>query len=159
MKKELCPALRALCWLLQFTWGLPQNLLGALLWLRWARQPHFCWRGAFVTVWPGATSMSLGVFLFLAPSRTALGSADGKGADGVGYANHRLLVHEYGHTLQSLLLGPLYLPVIGLPSILWCRLPALISYRQRKNLSYYRLYTESWANRWGEKATGEEPSH
>ncbi len=156
MKKEPCFLLRALAFLVQMTWGLPQNLLGALLWLRWARQPHFRWRGAFVTVWPGATSMSLGLFLFLAPTRTALGSADGKGHDGVGRANHRVLVHEYGHTVQSLLLGPLYLPVIGLPSILWCRLPALRRYRQKKQLSYYRLYTEHWASVWGEKVTGEE---
>lgn len=30
-----------------------------------------------------------------------------------------LLVHEYGHTIQSMILGPLYLIVIGIPSTLW----------------------------------------
>jgi hypothetical protein len=28
------------------------------------------------------------------------------------------LAHEYGHTLQSKILGPLYLPVIGIPSFI-----------------------------------------
>jgi len=28
----------------------------------------------------------------------------------------RTLVHEYGHTIQSIILGPLYLLIIGIPS-------------------------------------------
>ena len=35
----------------------------------------------------------------------------------------RLLVHEYGHTIQSLIFGPLYLIVMGIPSTLWGFLP------------------------------------
>lgn len=32
--------------------------------------------------------------------------------------SNQLLVHEYGHTIQSLMLGPLYLAIIGIPSTL-----------------------------------------
>lgn len=35
----------------------------------------------------------------------------------------RLLVHEYGYTIQSLIFGPLYLIIIGIPSTLWGFLP------------------------------------
>lgn len=49
--------------------------------------------------------------------------------------------HEYGHVRQSRLLGPFYLIVIGLPSII----------RAGLNLykDYYAFYTESWADKWG----------
>lgn len=53
--------------------------------------------------------------------------------------------HEMGHAKQSLMLGPLYLLVIGLPSILWAGLHRYIAPCK----SYYWLYTERWANRLG----------
>ncbi|MBR2085647.1 MAG: hypothetical protein IJ906_00665, partial [Oscillospiraceae bacterium] len=66
-----------------------------------------------------------------------------------------LLVHEFGHTIQSALLGWLYLPVIALPSTVWFMVPALRKWRHDKQISYYRFYTESWANHLGEKWCGE----
>ena len=68
----------------------------------------------------------------------------------------RLLVHEYGHTLQSLILGPLYLIVIGIPSTLWGFLPNLHKKRKDEQISYFSFFTEGWANRLGEKVTGEK---
>ena len=50
--------------------------------------------------------------------------------------------HEYGHTIQSLILGPLYLIVIGIPSIIW----AATHKKLASNKSYYWFYTESTAN-------------
>jgi hypothetical protein len=55
--------------------------------------------------------------------------------------------HEYGHTIQSKILGPLYLFVIGLPSLIWAGL--FDKYREKYNKSYYDFYTESWANKLG----------
>lgn len=34
--------------------------------------------------------------------------------------SEKTIKHEYGHQLQSYILGPLYLLIIGLPSGLWC---------------------------------------
>lgn len=53
------------------------------------------------------------------------------------------IAHEVdGHTKQSKLLGPLYLFIIGIPSISWAYL------RDRKKYpNYYAFYTESWANK------------
>ena len=67
----------------------------------------------------------------------------------------RLLVHEYGHTIQSLIFGPLYLIVMGIPSTLWGFLPY---YQKKRNngVSYFSFFTEKFANYLGEKVTKEK---
>ena len=57
--------------------------------------------------------------------------------------------HELGHTIQSKILGPLYLIVIGIPSITYCGLRRLFRSLRKKN--YYDFYTEKWANNLSEK--------
>ena len=57
--------------------------------------------------------------------------------------------HELGHTIQSKILGPLYLIVIGIPSITYCGLRRLFPSLRKKN--YYDFYTEKWANNLSEK--------
>lgn len=53
--------------------------------------------------------------------------------------------HEaIGHTKQSRILGPLYLIVIGLPSIIWAGLYGSII-KPTKN-GYFKFYTEKWAD-------------
>lgn len=52
--------------------------------------------------------------------------------------------HEYGHELQSMLLGPLYLILIGLPS----GLSNLLN-TAKTDAIYYNYPWESWADRWG----------
>ena len=66
----------------------------------------------------------------------------------------RLLVHEYGHTVQSLLLGPLYLIVIGIPSVLWGFLGS--KKRRDDQIPYGAFFTERWANSLGEWVTGNQ---
>lgn len=128
----------------QWLWGLPQNLTGLVIFLRYIRCPHFRYQGATVTVWPVQSgSMSMGQFLFLHPSWTP--------------DQQWLLAHEYGHTIQSLLLGPLYLPIIGLPSIVWAGLPAFRRLRQQKTIPYSALYTEKWADHNGAKYAKKQP--
>lgn len=126
---------RVLYVLLQWTWGFAQTFIGFLVFLIFLRSPHFLYQGAVVTIWPiKAGSMSVGGFLFLHP--------------GWQPGNQRLLAHEYGHTIQSLILGPLYLFVIGIPSFLWA-LPNASRYRSDRRIPYSALYTEKWADRNG----------
>ncbi|MBQ8687069.1 MAG: hypothetical protein IJ512_00815 [Ruminococcus sp.] len=127
---------RMLYILLQCTWGFPQTLLGAVIFLLNLQRRHDLYHGAVVSSWGMRSSASIGLFIFISERHEN---------------SRRLLVHEYGHTLQSLLLGPLYLPLIGLPSMLWMMLPCFRKLRNRRHTSYYRFYTESWANCWGEK--------
>ncbi len=112
----------------QCTWGLVQTLAGLAVFLSCPGCRRSFYRGTVVTRWRRRDGLSLGLFIFVP-----------EGED------PRLLRHEYGHTLQSLLLGPLYLPVIGLPSLIraaWRR-------GRRRGRSYYDFYTERWADRWG----------
>lgn len=130
--------------IVQATWGLPQTLLGAATFLAHAKRPHFLYHGAVVTTWESRKALSLGPFIFLEgpddPTIAAFG------------VDQKLLAHEYGHTVQSLVLGPLYLPVVGLPSALWLNVPAFSRLRQRKRIPYYNLYTERSANYLAAKA-------
>ena len=69
--------------------------------------------------------------------------------------SQRLLVHEYGHTIQSLIFGLLYLIVMGIPSTLWGVLPSCQKKREN-GVSYFSFFTESFANYLGEKITKEK---
>lgn len=60
-------------------------------------------------------------------------------------ANEDTIKHEQGHTVQSLILGPLYLLVIGLPSIVW----ACIHRSVAPDKKYEWFYTERWADKLG----------
>ena len=57
--------------------------------------------------------------------------------------NYNLWRHEWGHTRQSLYLGWFYLPVIGIPSLIWAAI-------WKKDYGpYYNFWTEKWADRLG----------
>lgn len=122
----------------QWTWGFPQTLLGFILYLMNHDKPHRTYHGCIVTRWGNRGSLGVGMFLFL------------------GCDHRQVLVHEFGHAVQSLILGPLFLPVMGIPSFLWCNLKPCQKLRREKRVSYYRFYPESTANRLGSLVTGEE---
>ena len=112
-------------------WTLPQNLIGAILFLFCCRHYKGKYERAYVCKLPrNIGGVTLGNFIFL-----------GRGASEI------TLKHEYGHTLQSYRLGWLYLLVIGLPSIIWAG--GFKKYRKKTGKSYYSLYTEKWADRLG----------
>lgn len=62
--------------------------------------------------------------------------------------NELTIAHEYGHCKQSLYLGPMYLLIIGLPSIIWASLYGTKLFPYTKN-GYYKFYTEKWADKLG----------
>lgn len=124
----------------QWTWGIPQTLLGAVLYLVYRKCKHERFHGALVTHWPIQGSLGVGMFLFIGHSRN-----DDQ--------RKQLLVHEYGHAVQSLILGPLFLPIMGIPSFLWCNIKPCKKLRKEKGVSYYSFYPESTANRLGEAVT------
>jgi len=120
--------------LLALTWELPQTILGLFVavighdWpnpYRTVRQ----FRASWVFSVRGAWGVSLGPFI-------CLGSWQSK----------FILKHEYGHSIQSMILGPLYLLVVGLPSILRASLWLL---QRRDPHDYYQGYPEKWASKLG----------
>ena len=124
--------------ILQWTWGFPQTLVGFITYLICRKYPHETYRNCIVIRWGLKSSMGMGMFLFL------------------GTEDPQVRVHEFGHSVQSLILGPLFLPVMGIPSILWCNIPYFRRMRKEKGVSYYSFYPESTANKLGARATGEK---
>ena len=61
--------------------------------------------------------------------------------------SHKTWDHEWGHTRDSRMFGPLYLIVIGLPSLIWAWLYGSII-KPTYN-GYYKFYTERRADRLG----------
>ena len=129
----------ALYRLWQWTWGLPQTLVGLAMAIKYRRCPRKRVGGAVATLHDGDWGgVSLGMFIFvpqgLRPEREAA-----------------LLSHEYGHTFQSALLGPLYLLLVGVPSFLWANLPRNVRKRSLRHISYEAHYPENWAEELGHK--------
>lgn len=131
--------------LIQWTWGFPQTLIGSALYLANKDRHHFDYQGACATIWERGDALSLGKFIFL-PSNGAEGEEElGK------VVLPELIEHEYGHSIQSLILGPLYLLLVGLPSVIWNRLPYFQRKRMRTGQSYYAPIFEKTANILGAK--------
>lgn len=134
---------RLVFYTVQFTWGAVQNILGLLMSLFYINCRKEYYHGAHIFyhngLWGG---MSLGAFIFINGNRDKVWTENAK-------------IHEYGHTVQSLILGPLYLFVIGIPSMVWCNSKKYRNLRREKGISYYAFYPEKWANRLGAGATRE----
>ena len=117
-----------------------------------AGRNHRVFHGAVITTWKLGSSLSLGMFIFTArPYDLKLIQHEyGHTVQSLTRPyDLKLIQHEYGHTGQSLILGPIWSLVIGLPSLIWCG--CFSKYREKHNVSYYSFYTESWANKLGEK--------
>ena len=136
--------------MIQWTWGLPQTLLGAAVFIVHKKDRHFDYNGATATEWKRSDGVSLGKFIFV-PEGSRKGDAAQHSNEHSIKSDDFLLIHEYGHTIQSLVLGPLYLPVIGIPSFIWSNVPAFARKRQREQRSYYSFWVERSANWLGER--------
>ena len=101
----------------QCTWGILQTALGAVVFMQNFHARHSFYHGAVITEWENKSSVSLGMFVFVTEEPFFYEKL--KNVHTREELSRRLLVHEYGHTIQSLILGSLYLIVIGIPSTLW----------------------------------------
>lgn len=59
-------------------------------------------------------------------------------------ASDALILHEWGHFRQHLRLGPLYLLVVGIPSVAHAAW-----HHQHPEANYFHFYTEAWADHLG----------
>lgn len=118
-----------------FVWQAPQYIIG-LLFLPFIRYDEvFEYKGKkFIVSESIKGGISLGYFTFI--STSLYENKD---------TNH-VVEHEYGHMVQSMYLGWLYLLIIGLPSLIhaW----TFKSDPSNPN-KYYEFYTEKWADKLG----------
>ena len=111
---------------LLFLWELPQTVLGMLLYmiLKNRRQIVGIEREAHrIYLETPNTGVSLGLLVFWTPAGNRFW-----------YLKNDCRMHEFGHARQSAMLGPLYLFLIGIPSL------SRVIYRW----GYYRIKGESW---------------
>jgi len=130
--------------ILQCTWGIVQTCIGFLLFLKYDSCPHRFFYGAVHTGWNRRDGVSLGLFIF-SPE------CEGRGEQGLLKQFGPMAVHEFGHTFQSLMLGPLYLLIVGLPSAIWANCGRYKKLREKYGVPYSFLFTEMWADSLGEK--------
>ena len=140
--------------LLQSIWGFPQTLVGLIVFIINAGKKHYFYHGCLVTVWHSKSSLSLGLFVFISddPFYYYQSYTDKYTVEDF---SKMLLVHEYGHTIQSIIFGPFYLLAVGVPSIAWSFMPTYVKKRELEKISYFSAYPEKWANSLGERITGE----
>ena len=137
MKKVLDCIISALLML----WELPQNIIGALMFIFFAVFSDSVILDdddsleMYSPMMRGA--ISLGIFRVYAYKYL------GNGARYVELVRK----HEKGHRQQSKWLGPLYLIVIGIPSIIWATLHSFC--KPISKIDYYWFYTEKWADKIG----------
>ena len=145
----------AVFYLLQWTWALSQNIVGGIGYLLLKRSDKHRQQKfhesmlTYVNTEKNFGGVSIGMFIFVNGKYIEKNPDDGW--------THDTRIHEFGHCLQSLLLGPLYWLVVALPSIIWCNLPPFAKLHNTKATKhvYYKLYCETWANAWGAAWTGE----
>ena len=120
------PRKRWLYYLLSFTWGLPMNIIGAIVagvLVCFRRRPvKYGWCLCFEL--PVNFGMELGIF-FIAPVN---GSEHTK-------------KHELGHSIQNIYLGPLSVGVVSIPSAVrfWVR-----EWKRRKGIELTTGYDDIW---------------
>lgn len=108
-------------------WQLPQLLVGLIMWpflknkkLVADRHFNFCWKSENMN-----GGISLGPIAYVSE-----------------ISKEETIAHETdGHTKDSKIFGPLYLFIIGIPSIFWA------SFYNSKKHCYYDFYTEKRANK------------
>ncbi|MBR5798584.1 MAG: hypothetical protein IKY23_00840 [Lachnospiraceae bacterium] len=127
--------------LFQCTWGIIPTIAGAIFFLKLRKYPHTTYRGCIDTRWDMRSGLSLGLFIFT-PNDEINDSA-------------KIRVHEYGHCIQSIVLGPLFV-IFGIISLVWGRHPYFEKKRREEGLRYTSCFVEAWASKWGELVTGEE---
>jgi hypothetical protein len=115
--------------LLWIIWQLPQSILAMLCTLFLSITFRDNTSGRMVCYVSNKIGVSFGEYIFLY-----------KGLD------EKSLKHELGHSKQSRIFGPLYLLLVGLPSVA-NNLIARVSKKWAEN--YYKRYPEKWADSLG----------
>jgi hypothetical protein len=136
----------------QAAWELPQTAMGAgfFAWFaarRAIRAVRFERGRVFVEI-RTIGAISLGLFVFFTERDNRYVPVGRENRD-----------HEYGHALQSRLLGPLYLPIVGVASetrVLYAFLHRELT--GRRWAGYYDGFPENWADRLGDVDRGLRPA-
>lgn len=118
--------------LVRWIWELPQCLLGIIL-IKWYKAEYISTykKIRFYLTSKISGAISCGLYVIIHPDS---------------YADKNTVLHEWGHTKQSLYFGWLYLPIIGLHSSIHALVHSKVCNKLQK---YTHYWTEKWANKLG----------
>ena len=140
--------------IIQCTWGIIQTIYGFIMFItNYKNSKHIFFKGEIVTFWEKSAGFSMGLFIFVPPKPRFYNKKYNYSKEEL---KERLMIHEYGHSIQSLILGPLYLIIIGIPATIWSFSKKYNEIKKNKKISYFEFYTEKWANYLGEKVTNKK---
>ena len=116
--------------ILLYIWCLPQNIVG-LLFLLFIRgeERHSLDGITFYVAEDFNGGISLGKYIIVYKAREST------------------IRHEYGHCIQSRMLGPLYLLIVGIPSLIWASMYGVVI--SHKKYDYSDFWCEKWADKLG----------
>ena len=128
---------------LMYIWQLPQNLCG-IIWKRVNGNNIIVEVENYVATLVGAKiylmrsggGVTLGKYVFISQTYKDQSA---------------VILHDCGHVKHSKILGPLYLIVIGIPSILHAWLNGYIGCCKKSNEGYSHFFSEQWADRLAEE--------
>lgn len=117
--------------ILLYIWQLPQNIVG-LLFLLFIRgeEKHSLDGITFYEAESFNGGISLGKYIIVYKKREST------------------IRHEYGHSIQSRYLGPLYLLVVGIPSLIWAAMYGVVISHKKHD------YSDFWCERWADRLGG-----
>lgn len=135
-----------------YIWQLPQNLLGLILLLIMKYEVTLTLHNGNVVYFSRNMSggISLGRYSIINSYYAGLKTGDKKIKEKEELLELDVVKHEgIGHGTQSRWLGPLYLPIVGLQSIIWAWIYPCKAFPYSKN-GYYKFWTEKWADKLAE---------
>lgn len=122
---------------LNYIWQLPQNICG-IMWKKIKKNSIIAKVGNSI-----ADSLDAEVYLMKAGGGVTLGKYIFISQTYQDQTN--VIKHECGHVKQSKILGPLYLLIVGIPSLLHAWLNDYIGCDKENGYSHF--YTEKWADK------------
>ncbi len=111
--------------IIYFTWCLPQTVIGLIIQVIFKVKNRKKYKLSTVIELEARFGVSLGKYIL------------------IGNYDEKTIKHEYGHTVQNFIFGPLYLIIIGIPSIVRNILSRFIK------IEYYNGFPERWADQLG----------
>lgn len=123
---------------LLYIWQLPQNLLGFVLSRFAYKTVTYSSIKVYISRYIFRCGVSLGKYIILDPR----------------YENSAITIkHEHGHQIQSLYLGWLYLPIVGISSAIFNNLWDRLFHKNKdwrwRSKWYYNRFPENWADKLG----------
>jgi hypothetical protein len=140
-------------------WQFPQNILGWIMSRLWKKRLKII---SSIIKETETCEEKYNVKIYVAEYKSHISDKVLKGISGFSLGRYicindwdsvETVLHETGHAIQSMILGPLYLPIIGVWSAVFCNLWDRWFHKtwtyEKRTKWYYTRFPEWWADKLG----------